>query len=191
MLRRTLPVTALAAFAGVWGVVSTAAATPAVSRPLAVSDLPPGFKEQGVPLLSAPCSEIFLPKDAPHHVVVGFSSPAMVIEEALTSTAGARAVYGELASRYSGCRSIPLTKSNGSRLSGTGTRLASPSVGDQSRAFLFHLVVNGYTVNDEVVIFRKGQTCGVVTFISEDALSQPSVELVSALAASKVSVSSS
>jgi hypothetical protein len=185
VLRRVLTAATIFLFLGLLAAPAAAAAS-VISRPLGVSDLPAGFKVIGVPLVAEPCSGMFLPNDAEHRAVIGFRSATMAIEEALTMETRAPDIYRELNLRYSGCRSIPLTRSSqGSKLSGIGTKLRLPRIGDQSQAFSFHLDVNGYHLNDDVVIFRKNLACGVVTFISQEALSQQSVELVSDLAASK------
>lgn len=185
VLRRLIGAAAIA-LVGVTVATGTAsAATTVVSRPLSVQDLPPGFKVIGVPLQSSPCSELYLPKEARHHVVVGFRSASLAIEEAVTLGANSRTVYELLDDRYATCRSIPLLREHGGRLSGIGKTMQLPRIGDQSQAFRFQLKVNGYDLNDDVVLFRQNSACGLLAFISTDALDQQSIELISALAASK------
>ena len=167
------------------GTCSTSGASNVVSRPLALSDLPAGFKVIGVPLLRNPCSEIYIPRDATNHGVIGFRSPTMAIEEAVTLEKRAHAIYEELDHRYTACRSFRSSNRAEGSPSGTGTKLPLPRVGEQSQAFLFHLKVNGYRINDVVVLFREHFACGVIAFISTDNLNPQSVDLVSSLAASK------
>jgi hypothetical protein len=73
----------------------------------------------------------------------------------------------------------------GMRATGSGGRLQFAQVGDVSQAFAFELKINGFRVNEDLIVFQKSLTCGVLEFLSRSPLDTKAVELVASIAASK------
>lgn len=160
------------------------------AKTLNVSDLPAGFQVISPPLTPQLCSGLNLPKNSGRHVTIGFRSNPLTITEALATSDSARSTYRELDEQYSACRSIRPV--NHLQITGTGKRLGLSRIGDQSQAFSFKLKVNGSAVNEDLVLFRKSRSCGVVEFI---AVGQPldpkEVQLVGSIAASRADITMS
>jgi hypothetical protein len=130
-----------------------------------------------------PCAELDLPSANLRHLTVGFQSGSLSILEALTVPKLVRRVYRELEQHYSECRKIlPIRHL---KVTGTGKKLSMSRIGDQSQAFSFDLVIKGFHVNEDLVVFRKSFSCGVVEFVSVSPLDLQQFELVASIAASK------
>jgi hypothetical protein len=161
--------------------------TTVVVRPLSTTDLPAGFTSFHPTLQSGLCAGLNLPTTGPD-TTVGFQSLALTIQEGLSLSDAVGIAFNELVTQYAACRVVRPVR--GLNVHGSGRRLSLPQVGDQSQAFSFSLTLKGDHINEDLVVFRKGLSCGVLEFVSSGPLSLQQVESISSIASSKTGSSS-
>jgi hypothetical protein len=161
----------------------SSSSTTVIARPLSTSDLPSGFKTISAPLTPEICAGLNLPTASGRHESIGFQSNFLTITEALAVSYTPRSMFDQLDKHYLACKSIkPLRHF---KIGGTGKKMSISQIGDQSQGFKFELRIKGFDVNEDLIIFRKSLTCGVLEFLSVGPLDLQQVESVSSIAASK------
>jgi hypothetical protein len=168
---------------------SGAASTTVVVSPLSTTDLPAGSTNSKPPQLQPGlCAGLNLPSVGPV-TTVGFQTGQFDIEEALTISDNAGSTFNEVVNQYVACRVVRPV--HGLNVRGTGRRLSLPQVGDTSQSFSFNLTVKGFPVHEDLVVFRRGLSCGVLEFVSpQGAVSSQQVASIASIAASKMGSSS-
>jgi hypothetical protein len=121
---------------------------------------------------------------------VGFDTGQFDVEEALTFSDNAGSSFNELVNQYAAC---PVVRPvHGLNVHGSGSRLSLPQVGDASQSFSFNLTIKGFAVNEDIVVFRRGLSCGVLEFVSSQGpMSSQQVASIASVAASKTGSPSS
>lgn len=164
---------------------SGAVPTSVVVSPLSTTDLPAGSTSSSPPQLQPGlCAGLNLPSAGPV-TTAGFQTPQFDISEALTFSDTAGTIFNDLVNQYAACRVVRPV--HGLNVRGSGRRLALPQVGDASQSFSFTLTVKTFPVAEDIFVFRKGQSCGVLEFVSSQGpLSPQQVESIASTAASKM-----
>ena len=138
--------------------------TTVIARPLSTSDLPSGFKIISAPLTPQICAGLNIPTTIGRHESIGFQSNVLTITEALAVSNTPGSMFDQMDKHYLACKSIKPLKYL--KISGTGKKLSVHQIGDQSQGFKFELTIKGFNVNEDLIIFRKSLTCGVLEFLS-------------------------
>ena len=86
------------------------------------------------------------------------------LQETLIAGKGASSRYNKYVSVLNSCKSVSLTESNGTTITGSVGAMSFPTVGNASAAFAVNLTSQGINIGVDIVLFRVDKVLGDIVY---------------------------